>query len=56
MDVRAEIVRLELATTFVISSESQDWADVVHVTVTHDGVEGQRHRRIAPVTRHWQPA
>ena len=34
MDVRAEIVRLELATTFVISRESQDWADVVHVTVT----------------------
>ena len=31
MEVRAEIVRLELAETFVISRESQDWADVVHV-------------------------
>ena len=31
MEVRAEIVRLYLAETFVISRESQDWADVVHV-------------------------
>ena len=40
MEVRAEIVRLHLAETFVISRESQDWADVVHVTIAHDG-----HRR-----------
>ena len=54
MDVRAEIVRLELATTFVISRESQDWADVVHVTVTHDGVEGRG--EAAPIERYGETA
>ena len=54
MDVRAEIVRLELATTFVISRESQDWADVVHVTVTHDGVEGKG--EAAPIERYGETA
>jgi L-alanine-DL-glutamate epimerase-like enolase superfamily enzyme len=41
MEVRAEIVRLHLAETFVISRESQDWADVVHVTIEHDGHRGR---------------
>ena len=54
MDVRAEIVRLELATTFVISRESQDWADVVHVTVTHGGVEGKG--EAAPIERYGETA
>ena len=54
MDVRAEIVRLELATTFVISRESQDWADVVHVTVAHDGVEGKG--EAAPIERYGETA
>ena len=54
MDVRAEIVRLELATTFVISRESQEWADVVHVTVAHDGVEGKG--EAAPIERYGETA
>ena len=54
MDVRAEIVRLELAETFVISRESQDWADVVHVTVTHDGVDGRG--EAAPIERYGETA
>jgi L-Ala-D/L-Glu epimerase len=36
----ARIVRLELAETFVISRESSDYADVVHVALTHDGITG----------------
>ena len=54
MEVRAEIVRLELATTFVISRESQDWADVVHVTLTHEGVEGRG--EAAPIERYGETA
>jgi L-Ala-D/L-Glu epimerase len=54
MEVRAEIVRLYLAQTFVISRESQDWADVVHVTVTHDGVEGRG--EAAPIERYGETA
>jgi L-alanine-DL-glutamate epimerase-like enolase superfamily enzyme len=54
MEVRAEIVRLELAETFVISRESQDWADVVHVTVTHDGVDGRG--EAAPIERYGETA
>ncbi|HEY9458607.1 MAG TPA: dipeptide epimerase [Gaiella sp.] len=54
MEVRAEIVRLELAETFVISRESQDWADVVHVTLTHDGVAGRG--EAAPIERYEETA
>jgi L-Ala-D/L-Glu epimerase / N-acetyl-D-glutamate racemase len=54
MNVRAEIVRLELAQTFVISREQQDWADVVHVTVAHDGVEGRG--EAAPIDRYGETA
>jgi L-alanine-DL-glutamate epimerase-like enolase superfamily enzyme len=54
MDVRAEIVRLELAETFVISRESQDWADVVHVSVAHDGVVGRG--EAAPIDRYDETA
>jgi L-alanine-DL-glutamate epimerase-like enolase superfamily enzyme len=54
MEVRAEIVRLYLAQTFVISRESQDWADVVHVTIEHDGVEGRG--EAAPILRYGETA
>ena len=52
--VRAEIVRLRLAETFVIARESQDWADVVQVTVAHDGVEGRG--EAAPIQRYAETA
>jgi L-alanine-DL-glutamate epimerase-like enolase superfamily enzyme len=54
MEVRAEIVRLELAQTFVISREAQDFADVVHVTLVHDGVEGRG--EAAPIDRYGETA
>jgi L-alanine-DL-glutamate epimerase-like enolase superfamily enzyme len=54
MEVRAEIVRLYLAQTFVISRESQDWADVVHVTIEHDGIEGRG--EAAPIERYGETA
>jgi L-Ala-D/L-Glu epimerase / N-acetyl-D-glutamate racemase len=54
MDVRAEIVRLYLSETFVISRESQDWADVVHVTLSHDGVDGRG--EAAPIDRYGETA
>jgi L-alanine-DL-glutamate epimerase-like enolase superfamily enzyme len=54
MEVRAATVRLELAETFVISRESQDWADVVHVTIRHEGVEGRG--EAAPIERYDETA
>jgi L-alanine-DL-glutamate epimerase-like enolase superfamily enzyme len=54
VDVDARIVRLHLAETFVISRESTDYADVVHVAVTHDGVTG--HGEAAPVERYHESA
>ena len=54
MEVRAEIVRLQLAETFVISRESQDWADVVQVTLTHDGIVGRG--EAAPIGRYHETA
>ena len=54
MEVRAEIVRLDLAETFVISRESQDWADVVHVTIRHDGAVGRG--EAAPIERYEETA
>ena len=54
MDVRAEIVRLELAETFVISRETADWADVVHVTIHHDGHVGRG--EAAPIERYSESA
>ena len=54
MEVRAEIVRLQLAETFVISRESQDWADVVHVTLAHDSVVGRG--EAAPIERYGETA
>jgi L-alanine-DL-glutamate epimerase-like enolase superfamily enzyme len=54
MEVRGEIVRLELAETFVISRESQDWADVVHVSVSHGSVVGRG--EAAPIDRYGETA
>ena len=54
MEVEARIVRLQLAETFVISREATDFADVVHVAVTHDGVTG--FGEAAPVERYDESA
>ena len=54
MEVRAEIVRLELAETFTISRESSDWADVVHVTIAHEGDVGRG--EAAPIERYGETA
>ena len=40
MEVTARRATLRLAETFVISRESADTADVVHVEIRHDGVSG----------------
>ena len=50
MEVEARIVRLQLAETFVISRETTDFADVVHVAVTHEGSTG--YGEAAPVERY----
>jgi L-alanine-DL-glutamate epimerase-like enolase superfamily enzyme len=54
LEVGAWIVRLELAETFVIARESTDWTDVVHVSVTHDGVTG--YGEAAPIDRYDESA
>ncbi len=54
MDVQARIVRLQLAETFVIAREATDYADVVHVSLAHDGVTG--HGEAAPVDRYGESA
>jgi L-alanine-DL-glutamate epimerase-like enolase superfamily enzyme len=54
VEVRAEIVRLHLAETFRISRETQDWADVVHVEIRHDGVVGRG--EAAPIERYDESA
>ena len=47
-------MRLRLAETFVISRESQDVADVVQVSITHDGITG--HGEAAPIERYAETA
>ncbi|HEX4746879.1 MAG TPA: dipeptide epimerase [Gaiellaceae bacterium] len=54
MQLAAKIVRLQLAETFVIAREAADYADVVHVSVTHDGVTG--HGEAAPIERYDESA
>jgi L-alanine-DL-glutamate epimerase-like enolase superfamily enzyme len=54
VEVEARIVRLELAETFVISRESSDYADVVHVAVQHEGQTG--YGEAAPVERYAESA
>ena len=50
MDVEARIVRLELAETFVIARDATDYADVVHVALSHRGVIG--YGEAAPIERY----
>jgi L-alanine-DL-glutamate epimerase-like enolase superfamily enzyme len=52
--VGAEIVRVHLAETFVISREASDWDDVVQVTLEHDGVVGRG--EAAPIERYAESA
>jgi L-alanine-DL-glutamate epimerase-like enolase superfamily enzyme len=54
MEVEAGIVRLQLAETFVIAREQTDYADVVHVSLTHDGVTGNGEG--APIERYGESA
>jgi len=52
--VSARVVTLRLAETFVISRESQDTAEVVHVELEHDGVRG--FGEAAPIERYDESA
>jgi L-alanine-DL-glutamate epimerase-like enolase superfamily enzyme len=54
VEVAARIVRLRLAETFVIARDASDYADVVHVTVTHGGFTG--HGEAAPIERYDESA
>ncbi len=54
MKVEARIVRLELAETFVISREASDFADVVQVALSHEGVTGWGEG--APIERYGESA
>ena len=49
MEVEARVVRLQLAETFVIAREATDYADVLHVSVSHEGVTGTG--EAAPIER-----
>ncbi|MGI9111113.1 MAG: dipeptide epimerase [Gaiellaceae bacterium] len=50
MELRARIVTLRLAETFVISRESRDEEEVVQVELRHEGVVG--HGEAAPIERY----
>jgi L-alanine-DL-glutamate epimerase-like enolase superfamily enzyme len=50
VEVESRIVRLPLAETFVIARQAADYADVVHVSVRHDGVTG--FGEAAPIERY----
>jgi L-alanine-DL-glutamate epimerase-like enolase superfamily enzyme len=54
MQIEARIVRLQLAETFVIAREATDYADVVHVSLTHEGVTG--FGEAAPIERYGESA
>ena len=54
MQIEARIVRLQLAETFVIARETTDYADVVHVSLTHEGVTG--YGEAAPIERYGESA
>jgi L-alanine-DL-glutamate epimerase-like enolase superfamily enzyme len=54
MEVDARIARLQLAQTFVIAREQTDEAEVVYVSLTHDGVTG--YGEAAPVERYGETA
>ena len=50
MEIEARIVRLALAETFVIARDTTDHADVVHVSIRHEGVTG--YGEAAPIDRY----
>lgn len=50
MEIDVRIVRLPLAETFVIARDATDHADVVHVSVRHEGVIG--YGEAAPIDRY----
>jgi len=54
MEVRARIVTLELAETFVISRSARDSEDVVQVELVHSGVRG--YGEAAPIDRYDESA
>jgi L-alanine-DL-glutamate epimerase-like enolase superfamily enzyme len=54
VEVAARIVRLRLAETFVIAREASDYADVVQVSITHEGFTG--HGEAAPIARYGESA
>jgi L-Ala-D/L-Glu epimerase len=54
VEVEARIVRLQLAVTFRIARESTDYADVVQVTLSHDGATG--YGEGAPIARYEESA
>jgi L-alanine-DL-glutamate epimerase-like enolase superfamily enzyme len=54
MDVSARIVRLRLAETFVIARDATDHADVIHVSVGHEGVTG--YGEAAPIEHYGESA
>jgi L-alanine-DL-glutamate epimerase-like enolase superfamily enzyme len=54
LEVQARIVELPLAETFVISRESQDVAELVEVSVTHEGTTG--YGEAAPIERYGESA
>jgi L-Ala-D/L-Glu epimerase / N-acetyl-D-glutamate racemase len=54
VEVGAKIVRLQLAETFVIARETADYADVVQVSLRHNGVTG--YGEAAPVERYDESA
>ena len=54
VEVEARIVRLELAETFVISRDATDFADVVHVALSHKGVTG--YGEAAPIDHYGESA
>jgi L-alanine-DL-glutamate epimerase-like enolase superfamily enzyme len=54
VEVSAHAQTLELAETFVISRESTDTAEVVHVEIRHDGVSG--FGEAAPIERYGESA
>jgi L-Ala-D/L-Glu epimerase / N-acetyl-D-glutamate racemase len=54
VEVSGRIVRLRLAETFVISRQSSDWSDVVHVELRHGGAVGRG--EAAPIERYRESA
>jgi L-alanine-DL-glutamate epimerase-like enolase superfamily enzyme len=54
VEVEAQIVRLELAETFVIAREASDYADVVFVALGHEGHTG--YGEAAPIERYGESA